>query len=544
MITSRQHKLLRFLLQQREYVTLFNLAEQFDVSKKTIQRDLNMIEDYLTGSNVQVDKKVGAGVLLLADNTADLLQLELQLNGESEDSDSMMGHARRIKIVSWLLSETPKETSINKLSERFYISNASVVNDLRMIEDWITPLGLQLIRSQSGTRIQGDENHVRQAMAALINGLINHQEFGLVNHSRLDSGSYKALVQYFGHDEVAFVQGLLQDMEQELAYPLGEAYYINLFTHILIMMHRRTRGNLLDHPEPVSRQPLTDTVFLVAESMVEKIEQYIALPLPDDEVWFIYQYIISSGVLVVENHNSQKLHSALFSDEAREITSDLVTHFSQLINIDLSQDSQLYDGLVVHIRPLMNRLHYQINIRNPLLEDIKNELADVYHLTRIAIENVLRYRLEQDGFEQNGLKQENLEKQLIEDAVIQHSVSDDEVGYLAVHFQAAIERQITHKRVLLVCSTGIGTSHLLKSRILRAFPDWEIVAAVPVGHVKSVNRQMQPDLIISTVHVSEVETPVVYVTAFLNDADIQRITEKLITEKLQQASDAYVVTQA
>jgi activator of the mannose operon (transcriptional antiterminator) len=510
MITSRQHKLLRFLLQQREYATLSNLAEQLGVSKKTIQRDLNIIDDYLADSNVQVDKKVGAGVLLLAENVADLLQLELQLNGENEDADNIMGHARRVKIVSWLLSETPKETSINKLSERFYISNASVVNDLRIIEDWITPLGLQLIRSQSGTRIKGNENNVRKAMATLINGLINHQDLGLVNHSRLDSSSYKALVQNFGEDEVAFVQDLLQEMEQALAYPLGEAYYINIFTHILIMMRRRTRGNLLDNPDHISQQPLEDPVFFVAGKMVERIEQHIALPLPEDEVWFIYQYIISSGVLVVENHSSNLLHAALFSEEARDITSNLVNGFSQLINIDLSQDSQLFDGLVVHIRPLINRLHY------PLLDDIKNELTDVYLLTRVAVENVFAH-------------------------CTQQRVSDDEIGYLAVHFQAAIERQITHKRVLLVCSTGVGTSHLLKSRILRAFPDWEIVAAVPVSKLESANQQMAPDLVISTVHVPEINTPVVYVTAFLNDADLQRITEKLITEKLHQASDAILI---
>ncbi|MCE0495654.1 BglG family transcription antiterminator [Vibrio salinus] len=519
MITSRQHKLLRFLLQQREYVTLFNLAEQFSVSKKTIQRDLNIINDYLVDSNVQVDKKVGAGVLLLAENAADFLQLEMQLNGESEDADSIMSHARRIKIVSWLLSETPKETSINKLSERFYISNASVVNDLKIIEDWITPLGLQLIRSQSGTRIQGNENDVRQAMAALINGLINYQDPGLVNHSRLDAGSYKALVEYFGEDEVDFVQVLLQEMEQELSYPLGEAYYINIFTHILIMMRRRTRGNLLDNPVHVSRQPLKDPVFLVAGKMVEKIEQHMALSLPEDEVWFIYQYIISSGVLVIENHSSSFLHSELFSDEARDITSNLVRSFSRLINIELSNDKQLYDGLVVHIRPLINRLHYHINIRNPLLDDIKSELADVYRLTHIAAENVFI-------------------------RCAQQRVSDDEVGYLTVHFQAAIERQITHKRVLLVCSTGIGTSHLLKSRILRAFPDWEIVAAVPASNLQSVNQKMAPDLVISTIHVPEIDTPVVYVTAFLNDADLQRITETLITEKLHQISDAHTVTQS
>lgn len=32
--------------------------------------------------------------------------------------------------------------------------------------------------------------------------------------------------------------------------------------------------------------------------MIHKIEQRIAHTLPDDEVWFIYQYIISSGVAI------------------------------------------------------------------------------------------------------------------------------------------------------------------------------------------------------------------------------------------------------
>lgn len=519
MITSRQHKLLRILLQQREYSTLFCLAERLGVSKKTIQRDLNIINEYLSESNIHVDTKAGAGVLLVAGSTTDLLQLEQQINGETDEADGVMGHTRRIKIASWLLSETPKETSINKLSERYFISNASIVNDLRIIEDWITPLGLQLIRSQSGTRIKGNENNVRQAMAALINGLMNHQDPGMVNHSRLDQGSYKGLVQYFGVDDVAFVQVLLQEMEQELSYPLGEPYYINIFTHILIMMHRRTRGNLLSNPDHVAAQPPEDSAFIVANKMVEKIEQHIHLSLPEDEVWFIYQYIISSGVLVVENQSHSLLHTELLSDQARDITLRLVTRFSQLINIDLVSDTQLYEGLVVHIRPLINRLHYKIVIRNPLLDDIKNEIADVYQLTRIAVENILITNAQQ-------------------------SVSDDEVGYLAVHFQAAIERQITHKRVLLVCSTGVGTSHLLKSRILRAFPDWEIVAAVPSDSLPSVSQQLAPDLVISTVHVPEIETPVVYVTAFLNDADLQRVTDKLITEKLHQACDAYAVTRS
>ena len=106
------------------------------------------------------------------------------------------------------------------------------------------------------------------------------------------------------------------------------------------------------------------------------------------------------------------------------------------------------------------------------------------------------------------------------------------MGYLTVHFQAAMERQIARKRVLLVCSTGIGTSHLLKSRILRAFPEWTIVDVISAANLS----QVLPDnieLIISTM-------PVAYVTAFFNDADIKRVTEMVITEKLHHATSRVV----
>ena len=66
-------------------------------------------------------------------------------------------------------------------------------------------------------------------MASLINGVINHNEPGCIIHSRLDSGSYKALVHYFGEDDVLFVQSLLQEMERKLCWSLGEPYYVNIF---------------------------------------------------------------------------------------------------------------------------------------------------------------------------------------------------------------------------------------------------------------------------------------------------------------------------
>ena len=134
MITSRQNRLLKFLLPRREYVTLMKIAEYLNVSEKTVQRDLRFLEQWLSEWKMTIDKRSGTGVMLIADNVTDLLQLDQLLGNEGEDSDVMMNNSRRVKIASQLLSETPRETSINKLSERYFISSASIVNDLKIIE--------------------------------------------------------------------------------------------------------------------------------------------------------------------------------------------------------------------------------------------------------------------------------------------------------------------------------------------------------------------------------------------------------------------------
>ena len=277
MITSRQNRLLKFLLSKKEYVTLLKIAEYLSVSEKTVQRDLRLLEPWLSEWKITIDKRAGAGVILSSDNITDLLYMDQLLGSEGDDTDGMMNNSRRVKIASQLLSETPHETSISKLSERYFISSASIVNDLKVIESWITPLGLSLIRSQSGTHIEGSESGVRQAMASLINGVINHNEPGNVVYSRLDPGSYKALVHYFGEEDVLFVQTLLQEMENDLCWSLGEPYYVNIFTHILIMMYRITRGNALPRKDE-NITSCDENIFSIASRMIQHIEKRIAHP--------------------------------------------------------------------------------------------------------------------------------------------------------------------------------------------------------------------------------------------------------------------------
>ncbi|CRH30826.1 BglG family transcription antiterminator [Pantoea ananatis] len=507
-LTSRQHRLLKLLLQAGTPLALTQLAQQLTVSEKSIYRDLQSLEIWLGAWQAQLIKLPGRSVILQTEDIAQRLRLQQHLASEENWSEGLSNNARRVKILSQLLRDAPRETSISKLSERYFISHASIVNDLKVIEEWLQPLAL--VRSQSGTHVEGSEQALRQAMVSLINDVMQHNGGSNTALPRLDPGSYQALIHYFGEEDVAFVQTLLQQMELQLGYPLSDAYYINLSTHILIMIHRMSQGKALSLPLALSAQEMDNRILKIARQMVRQVEQRLDQSVPADEVGFIYQYIISSGI-VVEERGSDMLPQYQLSNEAsRNITVELIRCFSELIQQDLTADPLLFEGLLFHIKPLLNRLKYHISIRNPLLDDIKTELSEIFTLTQRAM-------------------------QLTAARFHYGSIADDEVGYLCVHFQAALERQIAHKRILLVCSSGVGTSHLLKSRILRAFPDWIIAGVISASNLGDFCQQEPVDLVISTIHLDTSLFPTVYVTAFFNDDDIRRVTDAMIGSQLPKA---------
>ena len=84
-----------------------------------------------------------------------------------------------------------------------------------------------------------------------------------------------------------------------------------------------------------------------------------------------------------------------------------------------------------------------------------------------------------------------------------------------------------------MCATGIGTSELLKIKIEKIFPNFNIVA-VTSNNDLSVNKN-NVDLIISTVKVSDkIKVPSVIVSALFTQRD-QNLVERAV-DKIGRSS--------
>lgn len=508
-LSSRQKKIIHLLIGQVSYVPAKAIADTLHLSEKTIYRELQSIEEVLQQENIELKKQTGKGYLL---ELTSAQEQQFQHQEPAPEGINLSTQSRRIQILSQLLSQAPKETSISKLAGQYYISNASIVNDLKVIEEMIIPFELQLIRQQTGTYITGSEAAIRKALMHLINDLIltDPYQTECIVYERLDQQTYRELTYQFDEKMIAFVQSLLTDTEQKLNYPIGDPYYINILTHVLILMKRIAKGKILTGKLHLySIHSLDKHIFQIAQDMIAQIEKYTHSHLPEEETYFIYQYLISSGIGVPYYNSSATDLIVQENPDIPDIVEHLIQYFSDIAQTHLSEDQQLSKGLTVHFKPMLNRIKYQISIKNPLIQEIKTQFPAVYDITSLSVALML-------------------------DEFNVHHLSEDEIGYLALYFQNAIEQQVRHKKVLLVCSSGIGTSHLLKNRILRAFPDWDIVQIVSSNKVSTSAWKDKVDLIISTIKLNQADVPAIYVSALFNDSDIKNVTERIIQESLKK----------
>ena len=530
----RQKELIRLLIAENDFKPIKYYSGFLKVSDKTLSKDINFIENYLKNKNIEITRKTGSGIQIKIANhqKIDLLN---DINANLGAVDPLSIKNRRIETLKLLLTKSNQNTSIQKLADTYYVSKASIANDLKFIEDWLQSYDITLNRSVEGTKINGSEVNIRKAIASITNELLNDTSDSLDEGSisRLDSQTIKGLSKIFDIDLVLYIEKLLIDLEKTLEYTIGDPYFINLLTHILICIKRVSEGNQIQGQNNSSFMFLS-TDDLLSESAAKlalKIYEKCKININDSEIYYIYQYLVSCGV------GQRLLGNSLVIKKDQEvnyidITTSLIKMVSDILTFDLTKDPLLHDGLILHIRPMLNRLKYNIQIKNPLLKEIEERFTELLSICQIVVHLItLKYNL--------------------------NSISIDEIGYLVTYFQAAIERGISYKKVIVVCHSGYGTSQLLTTRLRRAFPQWQIGDVISERKLSTINLD-DIDFIISTVHLTIKEKPYMLVSALLNEKDIKNIKSILIEdsfentkqdlqlenlEKLISAADIYINTE-
>ena len=507
MLTSRQVEFVKLLLEENEYKPIKYFTEKLNVSDKTLQKDLKIIGNYIARFNINIDAKRGHGILINREANGNI-ELINNLNLNLKDKNSISIDQRRIEILKMLLLNSNSSTSINQLSEKYYVSKTSIVNDLKYIEEWLKNYNITLSKTLEGTKIVGKEADIRKAIASLLEDILNNNdgEDEIQEFTRIDVATFSALLKIFDLDSINFIESIIWELEKDLDYYITQPYYINLITHILICLKRLKEGNQIEINEERIKNidNLNKRVYDNVVNLVNKIYEKYGVLTSNEEIYYIYKYIVSSGFGNTLDNNMKV--SENYINNSEEVTKMMIDIMSLFLDINLSENELLSRGLLLHMKPMLNRLKYDIQIKNPLFKEIEERFTEILGLCRLSIEIMSEYY--------------NLS-----------NISMDEISYLATYFQAALENSTSEKKVLVVCHSGYGTSQLLATRLKKAFPQWTIVDVVSVYMLKNMDMS-DIDFIVSTVDVDIKDKMHIVVSALLMDSDIKNIKNTLMNTSM------------
>ncbi len=502
---QRCGKILSILLKTNNSITIKDLASQFDVSARTIRNDLKQLEIWLQERSIELVKKPGVGIWLniKVENRKNLLAKVSKLE---KYKDSVSPEKRKEFILKYLLYQDEKYT-MQDLADKLFVSRSTIYKDLEQIEKWLKKYNLNLERRQNyGIYVKGAEKDWRKAVADLLVKLKNNQELKnmleneLINDSNNKKDIYHQLEELFGDINFEDVEKIIQEVEIESDFIFTDEAVTALVVHIAIALERLEKDKDIQMDNEQLNILEDKKEFALATKIAEKIELKWSYQLPKAEIGYISLHILGSKIqqhldrkdvkTVIENSDSKTVEIAL----------KIIQMTSEILAYNFKDDEELLLGLILHLRTAINRLKYGLSIRNPILREIKENYPSIFGA---AWSSSVIFQKELD------LK-----------------VNEDEVGFIALHLGAAVERITRDWKVIIVCSSGVGTSQLLASKIKKHLPQLEIVDILSAYEL--YNKELENiNFIISTIPLSDIRKDVVTVNAILNEVDLKKIKNKI-----------------
>lgn len=511
-INERQQQLISNLVRNKEFTAMKVFADLYDVSYRTIYNDLAAIEPLFISNGLTLQRKPRYGVRLVGSSEGfSKLIANIGIDINLDTLDYIKSRRNTLMFEYSLLSN--KYHSIEKNSSRFFVSSSSIVNDNEYIERKFNQSNVKLMRSKKGVFIQGKELDIRKIIFNhLVNELVyNTTEDGintidvLIRENIFDiQDSILSIYNY--------VRTVLFEINAEKEFEINEPYLSDSFVYIVIMILRIKQGMTFENSDDLykPKNMINKGLKSYTKKMCDTLEIKFRININQWERENIRRHLISGGLsqkdiqLLVKNTQTD-------NDESLTIyyTKALIEIMSTLFGVDFMNHIYLHSNLRFHVKSMLNRINFDIKISNMIIDDLINNYPFEFTLTQIATTVTT------------------------EACTTVNFLPLEEVAYLMVYFQTAIEKQSEKLNAYLISRDSVGSSLLAKTRIEKRFHQLSITKIINPQNIMN-EKYENVDIIIST-HKIDLNVPYIEVSPLMNDLDEIRIEQYL--DKFNNGSD-------
>ena len=473
-LNARDKELVTFV-RECAPVSSYDLATRLDVSKRTVRNRIHRANMALGGVASIEYKDAGYELVMIDQEAFDRMFAEEEIPvGKLPSTPD-----ERVNYLLDDLLQREDWISIDRLSEILYVSRSCISRDLKSVEDVLAEYNLKIERRpHHGIKVSGSEIDRRLCLASMA------REYG-----------GKAIYHMFDHDVLERISRCLESELSTTDLCISAPAKRNLLVHIAIALLRIQEARYIPLDQAHIRDMSGTREYATAQRIASAIEQEMQVKLPKEEVAYIAIHLAGRQTL---SDGQCDAEPSVITDEVWNVVSQMLDLVWRTFRFDFRNDLELRMNLARHIAPLAVRLKYHMRLENPLLADITTRFPLAYTIA--------------------------VDASAVLASTYGARPSEDEIGYLALAFALALERQKQpgpKKRLLLVCASGRGTAKLLEYRCKQEFGDYvDTVTTCDYSQVEQVDFS-KIDYVFTTVPLNvELPVPVRQITLFLEDDEI------------------------
>lgn len=494
MFTQRQRKILSILERYQTNVTSDEIARLVGVSSKTVRTDIkNMIAELPENiATIKISTRKGYSIEIIDKNAfAKILH---------KDNTTIDGEARIKYIIEHLLQATLNNKTIKQqdLADELYIGLSTLKISLKEVKIKLAKYDLDIINYKNqGMSIKGNEAKIRYCISEYI--------FRKDERENNSADFYQKLFPEF---DLIQVENILTKVISSYELIFADTALQNLLTHVLIAIKRAGQEHNVIYSLRESKDIEQHQEFLIATAIFEEIYNQLKIDVATSEIYYLAQHLIASKKYINTDNNDK------YNEYIKNLVDEMLNKVNVIVGIDFTNDENLAKWLQVHLEAVIPRIRFQMNIRNDMLDVIKNEYPLAFQIAVIA-------------------------SKVIEQKE-QLKINENEIGFIAIHFGAALVRMDIKmdkvaKSAIVVCGGGIGTAVLLKAKLKEYFKDLiNIVKIVPKNQLKAEDIN-SVDFIFSTIPLKldidtvQIQNKIILVHNLLNDKEIEFIQRKIFS---------------
>ncbi|MGX7107411.1 BglG family transcription antiterminator [Hutsoniella sourekii] len=448
MLQQRSFYLLKLLMGNKNN-SLESLQIKTNLSKRQVEYDLAIINDWLSLHDFSPIRKLNDGTLAFDTNVNDVL------NTLSREGMKYIFNEEERRYLIFLYTYITKEfISLRHIVDLLEVSRGTAIDDISQVEALLNKYEISYEYSRKhGYQIKGNEDKIFRVLMKIILELVmvNESDYLLQNILIKDQREYFKKIK-------SYLLKFSNLNNIDLA-----TNNLNIISYIYLFYNARQQKPLINSEKFIIKSILTSNEYMISSRILEEMH----MKFSENDVRILTTLIMSysNGNIKINTHE----HSYII-----EMIDEITKTFKFLYGIKVNNDDEFYSGLYAHCRPALIRMHLNYPMTNPIKNDIKNKFLPLYNMIYAVLKDSKHIFLK--------------------------TLSSDEIAYLTIHFASFLHYDSRSSDKLLkaaiVCPNGIGISMLLYQELKILFPEIDILEPVSIELLPQIIDSI--DIIFST----------------------------------------------